>query len=393
MNRSELPSGVALLIAAGRLSLHPSQPPSPIAASEKDWLASPEAAQRHGMSAWLSAALAQWPQAHPRVRDEVAIAARAQVGRALQGTAELSTIISLLRGAGIEAVALKGPLFSRWLYGELGSRRFGDLDLLLQARQRARAVEALRTAGYRLAGGISEAAAAVIYSGVGAWPLVRKDACPLDLHWRPQTLLFQSPLDSAEVLRDSILVQTAGCDVRIPSPTHATALTLVHAAKHLWSSLELVLSIAHLMRRDDVDWPRVRALTSEAEAWTGAAAGLRIAGKIFECDLPGSLRGLPASRATRQLEGAARTALAMPDVANTPRAVEFRAHRASLDTVRSRIRYTAWRLLAPTPVEWSWCRLPDRLALLYVPLRIIRLSLVGVRSALSLGPRSRKPEA
>jgi hypothetical protein len=301
--------------------------------------------------------------------------------RSLRGVAELSAVVTLLRDAGIQAVALKGPLFSHWLYGDLGSRRFGDLDLLVERRERAHAIEVLRPAGYRLAGGISNAAAAVIYAGRGAWPLDHAEALPLDLHWQPQALRFGAPLDARGVLRDSTAISIMGCDVRIPSPAHAATLTLVHAAKHLWASLDLVLSIAHLMRRDDVDWPRVRALTARAGTARGAAAGLALAGEIFECDLPRELRRLPSPHAVARLQTAAREFLWMRDVADAPRLAEFRAHCAALDTRRSRIRYAAWRLLAPTPLEWARCRLPDRLSALYVPARLVRLWLVAVNCA------------
>ena len=383
MARPDFPAGMALLIAAGRLSLDPSTRASPVDAAPDDWRASARAAERHGMSAWLSAALRRWPDAPRSVRDQADAAARGQAARALRGVAELSAVVTRLRDAGIEAVVLKGPLFSRWVYGDLGSRRFADLDLLIEPKARARAVEVLRPAGYTLAEGISNAAASVIYAGVGAWPLDHAEAFPLDLHWQPQALRFGSPLDSREVLRDSTVISTAGCDLRIPSPTHAATLTLVHAAKHVWASLELVLSIAHLMRRDDVDWLRVRALTARADTWNGSAAGLALAEELFECDRPRSLRDLPRAEAVSALQRAAREFLSMPDVADAPRLAEFRAHRAALDTRRSRIRYGAWRLLAPTPLEWSWCRLPDGLTALYVPVRLVRLSLVAVRRVVS----------
>lgn len=390
MARADFPPGVALLIAAGRLSLDPSKRASPVSAAPEDWQASANSAERHGMSAWLSAAMRHWPDAPQTVRHEADAAAHAHAVRALRGVAQLSAVVTLLRDAGVEAVALKGPLFSHWLYGDLGSRRFADLDLLVERKERARALEVLRPAGYQVVGGLSNAAAAVIYAGVGAWPLAHADGFPLDLHWQPQAARFGSPLDSSEVLRDSAVSSIAGCDVRIASPTHAATLTLLHAAKHLWASLELVLSIAHLMRRDDVDWPRVRAWTAKADAWSGASAGLFLAGEIFECDLPEPLRAVPPPRTVPRLRGAARKFLSMADVADARRLAEFRAHRAALDTRRSRLRYVAWRLLAPTPLESSWCRLPDGLVALYVAVRLVRLSLVAARGAVSFATSARE---
>jgi hypothetical protein len=360
--RPDLPAALELLVAAGRLSLDPSRRTAPIATTAAAWDASVHAAQRHGMTAWLAEALRQCPSVPDAVRAQLETTRRTQAALALKGIADVAAIVTLLRDAGVETANVKGPLYARWLYGDAGARRFADVDLIITRNQRTRAIEALRVDGYRFAAGLSEANARVVYAGVGSWPLVHPTRAPIDLHWMLQAPRFGTPLTSQELLRDSTETMAGGTVVRIPSPTHAAVLTLVHAAKHLWASLELLLSIAHLMRRDDVDWDRLRGLITNADGWTGAQAGLELASDLFDCELPPALRGMPQSRNVPRLQSAARTFLSAPYVEDMARGAEFRAHHAALDTWPSRLRYTAWRVLAPTPLEAAWCPLPGWLS-------------------------------
>ena len=372
------PPSLDLLAAAGRLSLAPPAQPT-ISIAPHDWLTMPAFAQRHGMSAWLARAVRVWPGVPEAVRETVDVTARAQSARALHALSGLAHVVTQLDRAGIVPVVLKGPLFSQWLYGDVGARRFADLDLLVARGELLRASEMLGELGYTLPAGMTTKVAATIYAGVGAWPLVGPGMIPLDLHWRSQASRFGPLLDVSEILRDSVRVAVAGMAIRIPGPTHAAALAVVHAAKHLWASLELVLSIAHLIERDDVDWMRVQAIAARAHAWSGAAAGLVLASELFEREMPAPLRGRPLPASVPLLRAAACGFLATARVEDTSRVAEWRAHRAALDTSASRLRYSMSRLVAPTPLEWEWCALPDALAPLYAGVRLVRLSLASLR--------------
>ena len=338
------------------------------------WTALPDAAERHGMTAWVHVAIRNSDEPPAEARVAIDTRARAQRIRALQAVSQLTILVRALRSAGIECVALKGPLLSTWLYGDLGMRRFADLDLLVAPEDRMEALRVLAGSGCALRDGMSIATARIVYAGTGAWPLSHPAGFGVDLHWRTQALGFASPLRPRDVLQASILTPAAGGDIRIPCATHAAALGLLHAAKHLWTSLELVLGIAYLMHRSDVDWARVHHLTKNAGAWTACAAGMTLASELFDVKIPSAVRDRIRPKTIGPLVRTAASFLTMPDVAGAPLRAEFRAHCASLDTLPGRARYAAWRLLAPTPLEPAWWPLPDRLAPLYAPLRLLRLA-------------------
>ena len=124
-----LPPPVIALIEAGRNRLG-SQQVAPMVRHNVALDELTNYALRHGMLAWTPGPFA----------DGVL---RQHMTRALDGVRLLQVLAAALAGAKIEAVALKGPAFSQWLYGDAGARRFSDLDLLIAEAQCADALGVL----------------------------------------------------------------------------------------------------------------------------------------------------------------------------------------------------------------------------------------------------------
>jgi hypothetical protein len=295
----------------------------------------------------------------------------------LRGIAEAIEISRVLRDAGLASVCLKGPTLSQWLYRTPAFRRFSDLDVMVAPRDLTAVHEALAPRGYRLPDGMTVKTARAIYRGLGAWPLKRAGRYPLDLHFRLGHLSFGSPVKPEEVIAESRDLDGVPV-VRIPSATHAAMMLLVHASKHLWCTLEMVLAIARVMERNDIDWRYVRALARRSGSWNGCAAGLALASRLFGAEVPEEIDDLGSRRARDDLLRAARAALLRPAGVFADRWEERRSHRAALDDWSSRLRYDVHRLVSPTPLERAWCDLPESLTFLYRPVRLIRLTATGM---------------
>jgi hypothetical protein len=90
--------------------------------------------------------------------------------------------IEAMRGAGIRAAALKGPLLAEAIYGDPGRRQSSDVDLLVAAEDLHGAVAVARGLGY---------AAPSDHVGADGLPLLhltlvheRGELPPLEVHWR-----------------------------------------------------------------------------------------------------------------------------------------------------------------------------------------------------------------
>ena len=342
-----------------------------------DWRDLPALADRHGLAALIGPSVLAHCDAPPRIREELGRLARRQAVMALRAIAEAASISAALTAAGVRCVTLKGPAFSAWLYREVAFRRFSDLDIVVTPGDLTSACTALRSLGYALPPGMSLTTARAIYRDLGAWPMNRENSLPLDLHWRLAQRRFPMPLTADAVIDGSMPLPLGPLVLSVPSPTHMAVLTLLHGAKHLWCTLEILLAIARLLRRRDVDWGIAKSLLQHSHGWRGAAAGLILASEIFAVSLPAELDVRPDA-AMLQLRAAALDALKRRAGDFPARWAERRAHRAALDRWVDRLHYDTGRLLSPTPLEWAWCPLPDRLVALYTPLRIVRLSLAAV---------------
>ena len=64
-------------------------------------------------------------------------------------TGELLRLLELLQEAGIRVLPYKGPVLAQVAYGDIGMRRFVDLDILVRRRDFQRTICVLSSDGYR----------------------------------------------------------------------------------------------------------------------------------------------------------------------------------------------------------------------------------------------------
>jgi hypothetical protein len=111
---------------------------------------------------------------------EQALVAGRRQGALLQLVSQRA--MAALAEAGIRSSALKGPLLGEALYGDLGRRLSGDIDLLVAPEQLRAAVEAVRALGYGApVDPVQECGLPLLH-----FELVheRGELPPVELHWR-----------------------------------------------------------------------------------------------------------------------------------------------------------------------------------------------------------------
>ena len=126
MRRQDEP---ALLIAAIRRFLNPEAPLPDF--TNIDWTKLLRLADAHAVTPMLFTAL-ECSQIPDSVAEQLRSQLETSVVRSLGQAAELVRLVGLLEGQKIEVVALKGPTLSRYLYGDVGSRVSGDIDVLIK---------------------------------------------------------------------------------------------------------------------------------------------------------------------------------------------------------------------------------------------------------------------
>ncbi len=328
--------------------------------------------QRHRVGAFLHHRLPVPERAAlpPAVREHLTESAR-QTGRhALIRAAELVRIARLFGAAGIPFLSVKGPLLARFLYGDVGGRHAGDLDLLIAPDNLAQADAVLRAAGCRR----SQPDFDLTPRQWREYQRLKHEfeyfndttGVRIEVEWRLEGLGCQA---FDEWLKAGARETLGGIELaRLPAETEALYL-FVHGAGHEWFRLFWLVDVARLLARGGVDWPQVmrtaRACGVELSVWQGA----RLVELLFGIPAPEPLR-VPTVHATRvkwlvhsALRRMNRAEADQPGLRELLRQTRYqlrlrRAWSAKAAVLRPRLM---------SPANWKMLRLPDRWFALYYP--------------------------
>lgn len=136
-----------------------------------------------------------------------------------------------LRQRQVDFVFLKGPLQQQLLYGDHFMKPSGDVDILVSPSGFAAAREALRSAGYEVAG---KSRSVWWVRFLGEQHMVRDDggrAATVDLHHRLQQPGSPSPRDIDGFLRRKREVKVAGAAMPLISASDTLLLSCISVAK------------------------------------------------------------------------------------------------------------------------------------------------------------------
>ncbi len=153
-------------------------------ATEVDWPSLSQLLRSRGLLTLLGPRMLEL--ADGRASDEFAAALERDLAARRRQSTFLQLVTTqasrLLARAGIRCSALKGPQLGERLYGDLGRRPSGDVDLLVAAEQLGAAVEVMRGLGYGTPTDQLDGA------GLPALHLTlvheRDELPPIELHWR-----------------------------------------------------------------------------------------------------------------------------------------------------------------------------------------------------------------
>lgn len=177
-----------------------------------------------------------------------------------------------LRDEGIPSIVLKGPSFDAWLYESGEPRLYGDIDLLIPARDEGRAGPALEALGYLRRSG-REPEAVVDHATVWVRP---RDGMHVDLH-RTLGGVRATGVDPWEVLgAGTASMQVGGTEVDILSEPARALHVALHAALPGPNSKKTRVDLSRALERLPMEtWKAAAELASRLRAAGAFESGLR----------------------------------------------------------------------------------------------------------------------
>jgi putative nucleotidyltransferase-like protein len=367
-----------LLCAAARLDPESGERIKHLAQQQLDWDYLVRLARRHCVLPLLYQKLQIYAdRATPvAVRENLRDRFHENAAHSLLLAGELARIAGTLKSEGIGTLAFKGPALAMLAYGDVSSRRYVDLDLIVQPCDVARAREVLGRLGFSAPEYLSPSGDDLLerwQHGVG---LVRADdGLMVELHWRIAANGFATLPFEPDMWKRAIGVSICGVRVNTLSPEDLLVALCIHGAKHFWERLAWVCDVARLLSLDQqLDWSLVFRLAGEAGVERMLALGLCLAVELFSVELPADLLrrvhsdtivfDLAAQVTTRMFDGADFRPLSFQHALR----FNLRARSRWLE----KVRYCGY-VLAPTDADLATRALPARLEFAYYLLRPFRL--------------------
>ena len=170
----------------------------------------------------------------------------------------LTSVLRLLRDAGIETLVLKGVVLALHYYPQVGLRPMNDVDVLVRRGELELALRSLRETGWaplRLPNGreFSSAATGLYHS----WGFRNGTTSELDLHWHASADSCQWDADEAS-WNASVPFVVGTEATRTLDATDLLLSILVHAYASHATVIRWVADAAMIVRvaGDDIDWNR-----------------------------------------------------------------------------------------------------------------------------------------
>jgi hypothetical protein len=289
---------------------------------------------------------------------------------------QLLSVLDLFKANGIRTLAFKGPILGVLLYGDPGLRQAGDLDILIAKDDFRRAKDLLQSNHYLMEPQLTAFQQASHLRFHCEIQFLHQDLFTVvDLHWGLTPKSFPFPLSLEDIFKRSSSFSIAGHTIETFAAEDLLLYLCVHGAKHYWTRLEWVASIAELAgTTEKLDWSLIVRLARESASETVLCLGLLLAQRLFALELVSDVQELLSKR-----RGLAQIALQLENTLfeegpAAPNQLEtFRWNLQFMSRRRDAVASLLRSVLVPTIADWQAVRLPDRLYPLYYGLRPIRL--------------------
>ena len=357
-----------------------------LAARDLDWNVVVAQAARQGTLPLLIECFSE--ETAPAIPAAVAAQLRdARLGhaiRCLQLTGASVKATSLLRSQGIRVLTFKGPTLALLAYGDIASRRFNDLDLLVHPNDFSRARDLITQLGFHSRFEAEPAKEQHERFESGHLLLENKERVLIELHERLTGRDFHYPIAFDDLWSRRQQVALGSEQVDTFSSEDLILYLFAHGAKHSWCSLGWICDCGELIRRQpEINWQSVLERARAAHCQRILLLGLSLASEQSGVLVPEALApALARDKTVRAL-----TVQVFRDLFCEKRPVfahallGFRSRDRMRDSLRHALsilfvtRQADWEALDLSPTLWRMYPLlrPFRLALKYLHL-VLRLS-------------------
>ena len=302
-----------------------------------------------------------------------------------QSLANERAVIRLFTQAEIPLILLRGLEVSMRLYGDPILRPRCDMDVLIPASHRPRAVRLLLENGFVPDYAISEKDLERLARFRGSHLFISRDGrSAVDLHWWAAEPPWRFYSRENDLWKRSSEFHFDGITCRVLSPDDLFLHLCLHGAQHAWDRLVLVADVSLALFRPEVcpDWSMVSHRIAEQKIRHPVAVALDLVRWLMApTPLPSPWHQF-AEQDSSAVTGTVNRIIRRWEGLHRPRRERWYTQLACLRDVQRIFRWVSWLALTPTVLEIRRWNLPGFLVPLYVPLRQYRLISKYLRRAI-----------
>ncbi len=343
-----------------------------------DWAYLLQMAQAHGIEQRLYEPLHRIgpPVVPDHILDQLEAYVHNNTAHSFFLTGELIKILRQFESHDIPAIPFKGPTLAVQLYGDVGLRRFGDLDILVRPTDVQRVKVLMRSLQYEPMLQLSVAQENVLLRTENALGFVSAiDNTLVEIHWALSPRYLDCRFRFEDLWASVVPTYPGGREVLTMAPEPLLVFLCVHGAKHQWGALGWVVDIARLIHvHQTIDWDLIMSDAERLGLRRIVCLGLELASTLLGTELPPDVcHWVRADGVVASLNVALCERLFTEPPKPMSGFERFRFYRRIRERPRDRWRYYAHLVMTPSLKDWTAWPLPASLSFLYAVIRPIRL--------------------
>ena len=171
---------------------------------------------------------------------------------------ELIKLLDLFEQKGVQAIPFKGPVLTMQAHGDVGSRQYKDLDILVHKNDVDKVSALLLDRGFQPAQKFTHAQEAAQLRFGCATTFTDARGVIVDVHWQVAERHLGIRLRSDDVWSRLESVEIGGRALRTLSAEDVLLILCCHGYAHAWNRLGWICDVGMLIEsRPDIDWSKV----------------------------------------------------------------------------------------------------------------------------------------
>lgn len=202
-------------------------------------------------------------------------------------TSELIKVLKILEENGIEAISFKGPVLSQLAYGDVVSRQYCDLDILVKEKDLKKTFELLEKYYYK-----SSLDKEFIFNKLFLEKnsdiafINNKNNLSIELHWKLFRNKFSSDIDNKDFFNLKNRLEINNQEFNVFNNELLLVYLCMHGSKHRWERIEWITDIDRLLKNYNIDLEIAYKIGEKYNCIKMLNLGLRISSELYDTFIP-----------------------------------------------------------------------------------------------------------